>query len=106
MVSAGAFVAAVWAFAFYEAVGEEALIVFAVQHLCVLVEDVAVFVDFHEDLLDEFFVDWAFGSGVVVEGCAPAFEKVGYYGVVSVRQFLGCYALFQGFDFYGCAVFV
>ena len=93
MVSAGAFVAAVWAFAFYEAVGEEALVVFAVQHLCVLFEDVAVFVYFHEGLLDEFFVDLTFGSGVVVEGCAPAFEKVCYYGMISVRQFLGCYAL-------------
>ena len=94
MVSASAFVAAVWTFAFYKAVGEEAFVVFAVEHLCVLVEDVAVFVDFHKGFLDEFFVDWAFGSGVVVEGCIPAFEKVGYYSVVSVRQFLGCYALF------------
>ena len=74
LVSAGAFVAAVGTFAFHEAVRQEALVVFAVQHLRVLGEDVAVFVDFHEGLLDEFFVDGAFCAGVVVEGCAPLFE--------------------------------
>jgi hypothetical protein len=51
-------------------------------------------------------VDWAFGAGVVVEGCAPAFEEVGYYGVVSVRKLFRRYALLDGFDFYGCAMLI
>ena len=67
LVSAGFFAAAVWAFSFYEAVRQEPLVVFAVKHLGVLLEDVAVFLDFEQRLLDKLFVDWTFGACVIVK---------------------------------------
>jgi hypothetical protein len=67
LVSSGSLVTAVGAFAFHEPVGQKALIVLAVQHLCFLGENIAVLVNFHQEFLYEFFVHWAFGSGVIVE---------------------------------------
>ena len=93
LVSAGSFVPAVRALALHEPVGQEALVVLAVQHLRVLTEDVAILVDFHKGFLHEFLVHWAFGSSVVVEGCAPALEQVGYYGMISIRQLFRRYPL-------------
>ena len=84
MVAAGFFAAAVGAFAFYEAVGQEALVVFAVEHLGVLGEDVTVLLDFKKGFLDEFFVDGALGAGVVVKGGVPSAEELGDFGVVAV----------------------
>ena len=72
LVSAGLFVVTVGAIAFHEAVGQETLVVFAVEHLGVLAEDVAVFVNFHQGFLDEFLVHGALGARVVVEGGFPS----------------------------------
>ena len=56
----------------------------AVEHLGFLLEDVAVFLDFQQGFLDEFFVDWALGAGVIVKGGVPSAEEFGDFGVVAV----------------------
>ena len=84
LVAAGFLAAAVRTFAFYEAVRQETLVVFAVEHLGVLGEDVTVFLDFQKGFLDEFFVDWAFCAGVIVKGGIPLAEKLCDFGVVAV----------------------
>ncbi len=84
LVAAGFLAAAVGAFAFHEAVGQETLVMLAVEHLGVLRKDVAVFLDFQKGFLDEFFVDWAFGAGVIVKGGIPSAEELGDFGVVAV----------------------
>jgi hypothetical protein len=57
---------------------------FAVKHLGFLLEDVAVLLDFKQGFLDEFFMHWAFGAGVIVKGGVPSLEEFGDAGVVSV----------------------
>ena len=84
LVAAGFLAAAVGTFAFYEAVGQETLVMFAVEHLGVLREDVTVFLDFKQGFLNEFFVDWAFCAGVIVKGGVPSAEEFGDFGVVAV----------------------
>ena len=84
LVASGFLAAAVGAFAFYEAVGQETLVMLAVEHLGVLLEDVAVFLDFQQSFLHEFFVDWAFGACVIVKRGVPSAEKLGDFGVVAV----------------------
>ena len=58
----------------------------AVEHLRVLAEDVAVLVNLHQRLSDEFLVDRAFGSRVIVKTRVPLPEQLGYSGVVPVSQ--------------------
>ncbi len=84
LVAAGFFATAVGAFAFDKAVGQETLVMFAVEHLGVLREYVAVFLDFQQGFLHEFFVDWAFGAGVIVKRGVPFAEELRDVGVVAV----------------------
>jgi hypothetical protein len=74
LVASGFFGAAAGTLAFYEAVGEEALVMLTVEHLGFLLENVTVLLDFKKSFLDEFFVHWAFGAGVIVIGCSPSSE--------------------------------
>jgi len=84
LVTASSFTTTVRAFAFNEAVGQEPEVMLAIQHLCVLAEDVAVRVDFHQCFPDEFLVHWALGSRVVVVGRTPPVKKFRDAGVISV----------------------
>ncbi len=84
LVAAGFLAATIGAFAFHEAVGQETLVMFAVEHLGILSEDVAVLLDFQKGFLDKFFVDWALCAGVIVKGGVPSAEELGDFGVVAV----------------------
>ncbi len=53
LVAAGFFAAAVGAFAFHESVRQKALVMLAVEHLGILLEDVAVLLDFKQGFLDK-----------------------------------------------------
>jgi hypothetical protein len=79
---------------------------FAVEHFGLFLKDVAVAVNFHEVLLDEFFVDGAFGAGVIVKASFPPAEEFGDFGVVAVRKLLGANVLFHGLHLYGGAMSV
>jgi hypothetical protein len=106
LVATGFFTAAVGAFAFYKAVRQEALVVFAIKHLCVLGEYVAVLLYFEKGFLYEFFVNGAFGACVIIEGCVPFAEEFCNAGVIAVCQSFRRDALFYGFYFDGCAMCV
>ena len=67
LVSSGGDVVAVWTFSFYEPVGQEALVVFAVWQDNVLFEDISVLVEGAIEFLDELLVNRTFCSCVVVE---------------------------------------
>jgi hypothetical protein len=84
LVSAGFLAAAVGTFAFNEAVRQEPLVMFAVEHLGFLLEDVTVPLDFEKGILYEFFVDWALCACVIVKGSIPSAEKLCDFCVVSV----------------------
>ena len=86
LVASSFFTATVGTFAFYKAVGQETLVVFAVEHLSVLGEDVTVLLDFKKGFLDEFFVNGALSAGVVVKGSVPFTEEICYSGVIAVSQ--------------------
>ena len=60
------------------------MVVFAVEHLGVLGEDVTIFLDFEKCFLDEGFVNWAFGASIIVERGIPSSEEFGDFGVVAV----------------------
>jgi len=76
LVSSGGDVVAVWAFSFYEPVGQEALVVFAVWQDNVLFEDISVLVEGAIEFLDELLVDRALGAGVIVKLDVEAFDAV------------------------------
>ena len=97
---------AVGAFSFYEAVGEEAFVVFAVGEDYRLGEDVSVPVDFSIEFLDEGFVGWAFCSCVVVEPYVEGFEGFDEDPVILVGELSWCYAEPECFYLDGGAVFV
>ena len=82
------------------------MIVFAIEHLCVLAEDVAIPVDFREYFGDEFLVHWTLGSGVVVERGIPALEQLRDSHMVTVGQLLRSDSLANCFDLDGCSVLV
>ena len=104
LVATGFFAAAVGAFAFYKAVGQETLVVFTVEHLGVLGEDVTVFLDFKEGFLDEFFVNGAFCTGIIVERGVPSAEKICNVCVIAVSQSFRGDALSYGFYLNGCTM--
>ena len=76
LIAAGFLAATIRTFTFYEAVGQEPLVMFAVEHLSVLSKDIAVPLDFQQGFLDELFVDWAFRGGVVVKRGFPSSEEL------------------------------
>jgi hypothetical protein len=84
LVSTRFFATAVRAFAFHEPVRQETLVMQAVKHLCLLLENVTVLLDFKQDFLDKFFVHRTFSAGVIIKGSIPSTKKFGYAGVVSV----------------------
>ena len=88
LVAAGLFASAVGTFAFHEAVGQETLVMLAVQHLCLLAEDVAVLVDFHQGLPERTLCAQGFRCSCNCQRMHPIVEELGYSRVVSVREIL------------------
>ena len=84
MVSPGAGVSAVWAGSFYESVRQESVAIWAVKLLGFLGEDVAVLVDFQQEVSHELLVHRVFCAGVVAEGYAPSAEEVHHLCMVYV----------------------
>jgi hypothetical protein len=92
LVSARVGVVAVGAFAFDEAVWEEAFVVETVELGYLLAVHVAVLLDFEVEVSDELFVDSALGSSIVVEIYLESFEKLDDESVVLVRKLARWYA--------------
>jgi hypothetical protein len=84
LVSTRFFASTVWAFAFHEPVRQKALVMRAVKHLCLLLENVTVLLDFKQDFLNKFFMHRAFSAGVIVKGSVPSAKKFGYADVIAV----------------------
>ena len=67
LVPACVWVVAVGTFSFDETVWEKALVIEAVELGYLLAVNEAVLLNFEVEVSDELFVDWAFGSGIIVE---------------------------------------
>ena len=106
LVPACIWVVAVGALAFDETVWEKAFVVGAVELGYFLAVDKAVLFNFEVEVSDEFFVDAALGSGVIVEFNPERLEKLDDEFVVLVGELARWYAPFDGFYLDGSAVFV
>ena len=106
MVPARVHVVAVRTFAFDEAVWEKAFVVEAVELGYPLAVYETVLLNFEIEVPDEFFVDAALGSGVIVEFNLERLEKLDYEFVVLVGELARWYAQFDGFYLDGSAVLV
>ncbi|SRR6266508_2071044 len=84
LVSPGVGVVAVGAFAFDEAVRKETFVVEAVELGYLLTVYEPVLLNFEIEVSDEFFVDLALGSCIVVELNLEGFEKLDDESVVFV----------------------
>ena len=76
--------ATIGACSLYESVGEESVAIGTVKLLCLLGEDVAILVDFHQQVSHELFVHRVLCAGVVAEGYAPSLEEVHHMCVVLI----------------------
>ncbi len=55
-----------------------------IKLFCFLGEDVAVLVNFHQEITYELLMDGVFCTGVIAEGDAPPFEEIHHFFVISV----------------------
>ena len=99
-------VVAVGAFAFDEPVWEEAFVVEAVELGYLLAVYETVLLNFEIEVPDEFFVDHAFGSRIIVELYLERLEKLDDQLVVLVRKLARRYTQFDGLYLDGGTVFV
>jgi len=99
-------VVAVRAFAFDEAVREKSFVVETIELGYLLAVYEPVFLNFEIEVPDEFFVDYAFGSRIIVELYLERLEKLDDQLVVLVRKLARRYTQFDGLYLNGGAVLV
>jgi hypothetical protein len=106
LVSPGSRGVAVRALSLYEPVWEKSLIVFAIGERHTTAMNVAILFDFSVELSDEFLVNNAFRSCVVVKPDLECFEEFFDQPMVSVGELARRYSLLKGLNFNRCSMLI
>jgi hypothetical protein len=82
------------------------MVMFTVEHLCILTEDVAIRVNLHQRFSDEFFMHQILRSRVIIVRGFPTFEQFCNSRMIPISQLFRRNSLTYGFDFDGCAMLI